>query len=105
MDSWATVSQLVEHYDERVPAEISPDLARQLRIDKITEEVGEVAEACQGIHGTNPRKGRSHTVEHLQKELADVILTSMVALRTMTPEAKKYFETYLAEKAEEVLTG
>ncbi|WP_349239311.1 MazG-like family protein [Streptomyces sp. CC224B] len=49
---------------------------------KISEELGEVAEAYHSATGANPRKGHSHTWEDVNKELADVIVTTVVALAT-----------------------
>lgn len=88
-DTWETVGRLVEWLDEETGA--SPELARVLRVLKISEEAGEVAEAVHGVTGANPRKGRSHTWEDVQSELCDVIVTSMVALRTLTPDAAEVF--------------
>jgi hypothetical protein len=45
-----------------------------------------------GAVSANPRKGRSHTWEDVQYELCDVILSSLVALATLTPDAEKVFE-------------
>ncbi len=101
-DTWDTVEQLVEWLDAE--STVSPDTARLLRVLKITEEAGEVAEAVQGVTGSNPRKGNSHTWDDVQSELCDVILTSMVALKTITPDAAKVFEERLAHVAERSLS-
>lgn len=45
-----------------------------------------------GAVSANPRKGRSHTWEDVQNELCDVVLSSMVALATLTPDAATVFE-------------
>ncbi|MEU9448028.1 MazG-like family protein [Streptomyces sp. NPDC048277] len=66
-----------------------------LRILKLSEEVGEVAEAVIGATGQNPRKGVTHTWEDVQGELCDVVITALVALRTLTPEAREVFEAHL----------
>ncbi|MGW0764698.1 MazG-like family protein [Streptomyces sp. NPDC002676] len=66
-----------------------------LRILKLSEEVGEVAEAVIGATGQNPRKGVSHTWEDVQAELCDVAITALVALRTLTPDAREAFEAHL----------
>jgi len=100
--TWGTVDQLVEWLDTE--SELPPQTARVLRVLKITEEVGEVAEAIHGVTGSNPRKGRSHTWEDVEKELCDVILTAMVALSTVTRDAQKVFETRLAHVAERSLS-
>ncbi|TWV32702.1 hypothetical protein FRZ03_32570 [Streptomyces misionensis] len=67
-----------------------------LRILKLSEEVGEVAEAVIGATGQNPRKGLSHTWDDVQAELCDVAITALVALRTLTPEAREVFARHLA---------
>lgn len=88
-DTWDTIERLVEWLDAE--SGVSPEMARLLRVLKISEEAGEVAEAVHGVAGSNPRKGNSHTWEDVQAELCDVIFTSMVALRTITPDAGKVF--------------
>ncbi|KOV71062.1 MazG-like family protein [Streptomyces sp. MMG1121] len=66
-----------------------------LRVLKLSEEVGEVAEAVIGATGDNPRKGFSHTWEDVQRELCDVAITALVALRSLTPQAQEVFEQHL----------
>ncbi|MFJ7147985.1 MazG-like family protein [Streptomyces sp. NPDC100445] len=68
-----------------------------LRVLKLSEEVGEVAEAVIGVTGQNPRKGVTHTWEDVQAELCDVAITALVALRTLTPDARQVFEHHLRE--------
>ena len=50
------------------------------RLIKLQEEVGEVGQAVIGFVGANKRKGFSHDAEDVAKELADVVVTAMVAL-------------------------
>jgi hypothetical protein len=90
---WDTVGQLVEWLDDanRLPAETD----RLLRLMKLSEEVGEVAQAVIGVTGQNPRKGVTHTWEDVQAELCDVILTAMVGLASITPDARAMFATRL----------
>jgi hypothetical protein len=59
---------------------IDPERGRMLRILKIGEEYGELAQAVIGECGQNPRKGRTHTVEDIRAELRDVVLAAMIAL-------------------------
>ena len=99
--TWDTIDKLVTWLDDESPT--SPEVARLLRVLKITEEAGEVAEAVHGVTGGNPRKGASHTWEDVQKELCDVILTSMVALKTLTPDAEKVFTERLNHVADRSL--
>ena len=68
---WDQVGQLYA-YHEDVPAEV--------RLLKLTEEVGEVADAFIGMHGLNRRKGVCRTRDDLLAELADVIITAAVAM-------------------------
>lgn len=87
---WTKVGRLVQWLDENDNS--TPAQARLLRLLKLQEEVGEVAQAAMGALSANPRKGPSHTWEDVQNELCDVMLTSMVALATLTPDAAKLFE-------------
>ncbi|MFE6686491.1 MazG-like family protein [Streptomyces sp. NPDC057743] len=90
---WDTIDGLVRWLDREsaLPAEQE----RLLRVLKLSEEAGEVAQAVIGATGQNPRKGHSHTWDDVQAELCDVIVTAMVALRTLTPEARRVFEGHL----------
>ncbi|MFY4720089.1 MazG-like family protein [Streptomyces sp. LaBMicrA B280] len=74
-----------------------------LRILKLSEEAGEVAEAVIGATGQNPRKGVTHTWDDVQAELCDVVITALVALRTLTPEPRDVFERHLKRVRERPL--
>ncbi|MFG2131554.1 MazG-like family protein [Streptomyces sp. NPDC048751] len=76
-----------------------------LRMLKLSEEVGEVAQAVIGATGQNPRKGVTHTWEDVQSELCDVAITALVALRTLTPEAREVFLRHLAGVSRRSLRG
>lgn len=67
-----------------------------LRMLKLSEEVGEVAQAVIGATGQNPRKGTTHTWQDVEAELCDVVITALVALRTLTPQAQEVFGRHLA---------
>ncbi|MEU8158159.1 MazG-like family protein [Micromonospora sp. NPDC048986] len=54
----------------------------RLRILKVMEEAGEVAQAVIGAAGQNPRKGQTHTVDDVACELVDVAVTALVALHS-----------------------
>ncbi|WP_244251536.1 MazG-like family protein [Micromonospora antibiotica] len=54
-----------------------------LRILKVTEEAGEAAAAWIGTIGQNPRKGITHTTADVADELADVVLTALVAIASI----------------------
>ncbi|WP_223182512.1 MULTISPECIES: MazG-like family protein [unclassified Streptomyces] len=77
-----------------------------LQVLKLAEEVGEAAQAVVGARATNPRKGRSHSWEQVQEEVADVVITGMVTLARMRPaDAREYFEAVLAVKSAKFLPG
>ncbi|MEU4086837.1 MazG-like family protein [Streptomyces aureus] len=76
-----------------------------LRILKLSEEVGEVAQAVIGATGQNPRKGVSHTWDDVRSELCDVVITAMVALRELAPDAREVFADRLASVAGRSLGG
>jgi NTP pyrophosphatase (non-canonical NTP hydrolase) len=76
-----------------------------LRILKLSEEVGEVAQAVIGATGQNPRKGVSHTWDDVRSELCDVVITAMVALRELAPDAREVFADRLTSVAGRSLGG
>ncbi|MFI7094613.1 MazG-like family protein [Streptomyces lydicus] len=97
---WHTVDDLVRWLDRESTLPVEQE--RLLRILKLSEEAGEVAQAVIGATGQNPRKGRTHSWDDVHSELCDVIVTAMVALRTLTPEARRVFEGHLERVAERV---
>jgi NTP pyrophosphatase (non-canonical NTP hydrolase) len=98
LSSWETVEKLVAWLDRG--SELPPETKTILQILKITEEAGEVAEALIGVTGQNPRKGFSHTWRDVENELCDVIITAMVALTRVNPDARELFTAHLAAVAE-----
>ena len=54
------------------------------RLAKLTEEAGEVIAAYIGVTGQNPRKGVSHDMVEVEKELLDVALTALAAYEHVT---------------------
>lgn len=70
---WEQVERLY-HFHGDVPVEA--------RLLKLTEEVGEVAEAYIGLQGLNSRKGVKSR-DDLLDELADVIITAAVAMNAV----------------------
>jgi NTP pyrophosphatase (non-canonical NTP hydrolase) len=75
---WDQVGQLHAHHGD-VPVEI--------RLLKLTEEVGEAAEALIGMQGLNSRKGTCRSRDDLLDELADVIITAAVAMSGIAGDA------------------
>lgn len=82
------------------------DIDEQTLIMKIAEEFGEAVQAYIGITGQNPRKGVYGTREDVQKELADVIVTTGIAMIAVAggdaEEARAYLEKRLNVVTERV---
>ncbi|MET9813983.1 MazG-like family protein [Streptomyces sp. NPDC006355] len=97
-DLWASIDALWEWLESSTPIEGPEGLL--LRILKLNEEVGEVAEAVIGVTGHNPRKGVTHTWDDVQSELCDVAVTALMVLRTLTPEAREVFTRHLERVTE-----
>ncbi|MFK4117034.1 MazG-like family protein [Streptomyces longwoodensis] len=102
-DLWTTVDALWRWLEQNQP--VSGREGLLLRMLKLSEEVGEVAEAVIGATGQNPRKGRSHTWDDVQAELCDVVITALVALRTLTPEPRGVLEGHVGRVAGRSLGG
>jgi NTP pyrophosphatase (non-canonical NTP hydrolase) len=89
--------------DPPAPKSSQWDGSVEIRLLKLTEEVGEAAEAFLGVHGLNKRKGVCRSQQDLLDELADVIITAAVAMSGITggaDEARSHFERRLAAVTE-----
>jgi NTP pyrophosphatase (non-canonical NTP hydrolase) len=95
-DQWATIRGLVDWLDQN-NGRSDHELA--MRTLKVTEEAGEVAAAYIGVHGQNPRKGRSHGWADVQEELCDVIVTAAVALASISAEPQGVLDAKLTKIA------
>ncbi|KUM90194.1 MULTISPECIES: MazG-like family protein [Streptomyces] len=100
-DLWKSVDALWTWLETDQP--VSGREGLLLRMLKLSEEVGEVSEAVIGAIGQNPRKGVSHTWEDVQGELCDVVITALVALRTLTPDTREVFHRHLRRVTERSL--
>lgn len=96
-ETWKTIERLCDWLDAESP--VQGRTGRLMRILKIGEEYGEVAAALHGLLGSNPRKGKTHTIDDVCDELCDVIVTSMVALASVSDDAREVFDTRLREIA------
>ncbi|MFD0344703.1 MazG-like family protein [Streptomyces sp. NPDC127117] len=96
-DTWTTIDELHDWLDSETG--IPPEQDLLLRMLKLSEEVGEVAQAVIGATGQNPRKGATHSWQDVEAELCDVIVTAMVALRTLTPDAATVFDGHVRRVA------
>ncbi|WP_372344667.1 MazG-like family protein [Streptomyces sp. KL116D] len=91
---WETIQRLVAWLDQengRSQQEIS------LRLLKLSEEAGEVAQAWIGVQGQNPRKGITHTVGDVCDELIDVMVTAAVALASLSDQPAELVAEKLAK--------
>ncbi|MFE2422201.1 MazG-like family protein [Streptomyces hokutonensis] len=100
-DLWAGIDSLWTWVDANRPLDGREGLL--LRILKLSEEVGEVSQAVIGVTGQNPRKGVTHTWDDVQAELCDVVITALIALRTLTPDTQEVFTRHLARVMERSL--
>ncbi|WP_427922847.1 MazG-like family protein [Streptomyces sp. cg40] len=98
---WTGIEDLWTWVDTNRPLDGREGLL--LRILKLSEEVGEVSEAVIGVTGQNPRKGVTHTWDDVQAELCDVVITALIALRTLTPDTQEVFTRHLARVVERSL--
>ncbi|MFJ6831426.1 MazG-like family protein [Streptomyces sp. NPDC091209] len=69
-----------------------------MRLLKVTEETGEVAQAYIGMQGQNPRKGFTHSPGDVATELCDVILAAMVALHEFDDDPAALLNTIAAHR-------
>ncbi|MFJ8998192.1 MazG-like family protein [Streptomyces sp. NPDC102359] len=90
---WESIDGLCGWLDANSPVDGPERLL--MRVLKLSEEVGEVAQALVGVTGQNPRKGVTHSWDDVRAELCDVAVTALVALRTLTPEARDVFARHL----------
>lgn len=100
-NTWDRISRIRQWLDEETEQAGEGD-RRLLRVLKIGEEYGEVAEALHGALAANPRKGSSHTWDDVRKELCDVAVTTFVALATLTEEPEKLFEVRLGQLVDRI---
>lgn len=66
-----------------------------LLVLKLTEEVGEVADALVNFRGANPRKPVTKTEEDVAEELGDCVITAAMVLASMKPDARAFFQEHL----------
>ncbi|MER7107255.1 MazG-like family protein [Streptomyces sp. NPDC000229] len=98
---WDTIESLARRFtDHDEQRGLAPQEQWTLQVLKIAEETGEASQAVIGARGTNPRKGDSHDWNDVHAEVADVVITGLVALCRMRPDdAEQYLERQLSGKA------
>ncbi|MEU8589401.1 MazG-like family protein [Streptomyces sp. NPDC048664] len=99
-DIWNTIRALAARFAETDAARgVTAEEQHVLQVLKIGEEFGEAAQAVIGVRGTNPRKGTSHTWQDVHAEVADTVITGMVALARMRTDAAEYLAAQLRLKS------
>lgn len=86
MDTAGKIVAISNWIDDSYPSDLGGEVHLRRRINKITEENGEVHEALGGMVGENPRKGVTHTRADVEYELLDVAVAALGALAHMTGE-------------------
>lgn len=85
-ESVAASLALLSRWIDEAPANAGRDseAATWGRLAKVAEESGEVIEAMIGATGQNPRKGFTHGIGDVGKELLDVAVTALAAYEHLT---------------------
>lgn len=76
-----------------------PEAAAWSRLAKIGEEFGEVVAAYIGATGQNPRKGITHQMYDVEKELLDVALTALAAYEHLTGNTGRSMDVFASQVA------
>jgi len=79
------------------------DAPVELRILKLTKDVGEAAEALIGLHG-HSRKGVWRTRDDPLDELADVIVTAAMAMSAVADNQVDHAPSHFKRRLEAVIT-
>ncbi|MGW7458163.1 PIG-L family deacetylase [Streptomyces sp. NPDC054797] len=97
---WDTIGMLGELFTGLdTERGLTPEQQWTLQVLKLTEEVGESAQAVVGAWGTNPRKTQGSWLQ-VQEEVADTAITSMVTLyRMLGTQAPGFLADVLAQKS------
>ncbi|MFD7661008.1 MazG-like family protein [Streptomyces sp. NPDC059788] len=98
-DMWPSIRGFVAWLDD---ANGRDEQEKTLRILKIVEEAGEVAQAWIGMTGQNPRKGVTHTREDVADELCDVMITAATALASVVDKPEQVFAAHLGRVQQRV---
>jgi hypothetical protein len=93
MSVYSQIHRKIRDHQEGCDLELD---GADLRLMKLSEEVGEVMEAFIGQAGANKRKGFSHTELDVANELCDVVITAMVALHDWVEDPEAYLESKIA---------
>lgn len=87
------ISAWIDH--SRGYAGLDPEAHNWRRIQKMVQEAGEVFEAYCGTLGENPRKGVTHTMADVERELYDVALSALGAAEHLNRNDGETFGRFL----------
>jgi NTP pyrophosphatase (non-canonical NTP hydrolase) len=101
---WDTIHRLAGRFNAHDAAlGLNQEEQWSLQVLKIAEETGEASQAVIGARGTNPRKATAPW-EDAHAEVADVVITALVALARMRPDdAAEFLDRHLAAKSAKFL--
>ena len=80
----AAVRRITRQLDTRGNHDLKGLPETLCRVLKVQEEAGELAQAVIGVLGQNPRKGFTHTWDHVVAEAIDTALSALVLAETVT---------------------
>jgi NTP pyrophosphatase (non-canonical NTP hydrolase) len=85
---WQTIRLVDEWLDGAVADEYKDQPLAQdwARLSKVSEELGEATQAFIGYTGQNPRKGVTNGLNEVLEELADVVMTGLLAMQHFTKQ-------------------
>lgn len=78
----AAISTWIDEYPPNAARD--PEANMLIRVTKVGEEYGEAVAAMVGAMDQNPRKGATHALDDVRKELLDVALTALAAFEHLT---------------------
>lgn len=98
---WQIIRYVDNWLDEDVPEYYKDQPLAQdwARISKVIEELGETISAIIGATGQNPRKGITHKSTDIVDELADVVMTGILAIQHFTKDAPATRDILLQKQA------
>lgn len=101
IDTWLDLG-ISEHYKQQ------PLATDWSRVCKIGEELGETIQALIGATGQNPRKGFHGGYDEVLDELADVVITAIMAMQHFTKDpyrTKRLIITKLAKIEDRIIAA
>jgi hypothetical protein len=86
----AAVHRIAYQLDQRGNADLKGLPETLCQALKVQEEAGELAQAVIGVLGQNPRKGVTHTWDHVVAEAFDVALSALVFAESVLSQRSGY---------------